>query len=200
MRLRLIGLIVLVISLPLSLSIRSLARADEADIETTLGDEKSTVDKDKQLRLDATARINAPADKVYDALTHPEKVAKYDVQITDVNVVSRDAKGETVEYKGQTLPIPNAPPSFRVQYSFDAATKSVSAKNAGKSPIQFQNHTELKPSKDGKGTDIHYTGVSSSTGPIMGFEPTEGMRTQFALSAFMRQMHNVGMYIQKGGK
>jgi len=87
-----------------------------------------------------------------------------------------------------------------VQHSFDPATKSVSAKNAGKSPIQFQNHTELKPSKDGKGTHIHYTGVSSSTGPIMGFEPTEGMRTQFALSAFMRQMHNVGMYIQKGGK
>ncbi len=80
------------------------------------------------------------------------------------------------------------------------ATKSVSAKNAGKSPIEFQNHTELKSSKDGKGTDIHYTGVSSSTGPIMGFEPTEAMRTQFALSAFMRQMHNVGMYIQKGGK
>jgi hypothetical protein len=34
----------------------------------------------------------------------------------------------------------------------------------------------------------------------MGFEPTEEMRTEFALSAFMRQMHNVGMYIQKGGK
>jgi hypothetical protein len=49
-------------------------------------------------------------------------------------------------------------------------------------------------------TDIHYTGVSSSTGPTIGFEPTEVMRTQFALSAFMRQMHNVGMYIQKGGK
>ena len=90
------------------------------------------------------------------------------------------------------------PPSGAVQP--DPATKSVSAKNAGKLPIQFQNHTELKPSKDGKGTDIHYTRVSSSTGPIMGFEPTEGMRTQFALDAFMRQMHDVGMYIQKGGK
>ena len=54
MRLRLIGLIVVVISLPLSLSIRSVARADEADIETTLVDEKATVDKDKQLHLDAT--------------------------------------------------------------------------------------------------------------------------------------------------
>jgi hypothetical protein len=42
-------------------------------------------------------------------------------------------------------------------------------KNANKLPIQFQNHTELKLSMDGKGTDIYYTGVSSSTGPIMGF-------------------------------
>ena len=200
MRLRLIGLIVLVISLPLSVSIRSLARADEADIETTLGDEKATVDKDKQLHLDATAQINAPADKVYDALTHPEKVAKYDSRFTDVKVVSHDANGKTVEYKGQILPDPNAPPSFQVQYSFDPATKSVSARNAGKSQIQFQNHTEVKPSKDGKGTDIHYTSVSSSTGPIMGLNPSEGMRTQFALNAFMRQMHNVGLYIQKGGK
>ncbi len=98
------------------------------------------------------------------------------------------------------MPIPNAPPSFRVRYSFDAATKSVTAKSASPSPIQFENHTEVKPSKDGKGADIDYTGVSSSTGPIMGFEPSEGMRKQFAVSAFMRQMHNVGMYIQKGGK
>jgi len=200
MRLRTIGLAVLVISLPLSLSIRSVARADEGDIEATLGDVKGTVDKDNQLHLDVTARINAPADKVYDAITHPEKVAKYDERITDIKVVSHDAKGEIVEYKGQTVPMPNAPPSFRVQYSFDPAAKSVVVQNAGKSPIQFQNHTELKPSQDGKGTDLHYTAVSGSTGPIMGFEPTEGMRTQFALSAFMRQMHNVAMYIQKGGK
>jgi hypothetical protein len=200
MRLRLIGLIVLLVSLPLSFAIRSVARAEEAEIVTTLGDVKDTVDKDKRLHLDATAQINAPADKAYDALTHPEIVAKYDSRITDIKVLSRDAAGETVEYKGQTMPIPNAPPSFRVRYSFDAATKSVTAKSASPSPIQFENHTEVKPSKDGKGTDIDYTGVSSSTGPIMGFEPSEGMRKQFAVSAFMRQMHNVGMYIQKGGK
>jgi uncharacterized protein YndB with AHSA1/START domain len=200
MRLRLIGLIVLLASLPLSFSVRSVARAEEADIVTTLGDANATVDKDKRLHLDAAAQINAPADKVYDALAHPEILAKYDSRITGIKVVSRDANGETVEYKGQTMPIPNAPPSFRVRYSFDAATKSVTAKSASQSPIQFQNHTELKPSKDGKGTDIHYTGVSSSAGTIMGFEAPVGMRKQFAVSAFMRQMHNVGMYIQKDGK
>ena len=200
MRLRFIGLIVLLVGLPVSLSIGSMARAEEAEIATTLGDAKTTVDKDKRLHLDVSAQINAPADKVYDALIHPEILAKYDSRITGIKVVSRDANGETVEYKGQTVPIPNAPPSFRVRYSFDAAAKSVSAKSASPSPIQFENHTAVKPSKDGKGGDIHYIGVSNSTGPIMGFEPTEGMRKQFAVSAFMRQMHNVGMYIQKGGK
>ncbi len=100
MRLRLIGLIVLLVSLPLSFAIRSVARAEEAEIVTTLGDVKDTVDKDKRLHLDATAQINAPADKVYDALTHPEIVAKYDSRITDIRVLSRDAAGETVEYSG----------------------------------------------------------------------------------------------------
>lgn len=200
MRLRSIGLFVLVISVALAVSIRSIARADGPAIETSLGDEKATIDKDKNLHLDATAQINAPVDKVYDGLSHPEKIAKYDANITGVKVVAHDAKGETVEYKGQTLPIPNAPPSFLVQYSFDPATKSVSAQNAGKSLLKFHNQTELKPSKDGKGTDIHYTGVSSNPGPAMGFELPDGMRTQVALSTFMRQMYNVGRYIEKGGK
>jgi hypothetical protein len=200
MRLKLIGLSILLVTLPLIFPIHGLARADEAEIGTTLGDVKDTVDKDKRLHIDVTASMNAPADKVYDALIHPEIVAKYDSRITNIKVVSRDANSATVEFTGQTMPIPNAPPSFRVKYTFDAATKSVTAKSASQSPIQFENHTQLGPSKDGKGTDIKFTGVSSSTGKIMGFEPPEGMRKQFAVSSFMRQMHNVGMYIQKGGK
>jgi len=199
MRLKPIGLSVLLISLALGVSLRSIARAEQAPIETSIESQNATVDKDKSLHVDVTAHINAPADKVYDALTHPDKVAQYDANITEIKVVAHDAHGETVEYKGLTVPIPNAPPSFRVQYSFDPAARSVSAQNAGKSLIQFHNHTELKPSKDGKGTDIHYTGVSSYPGTIMGFDPPQSMRTLSAVHAFLRNMHNVGMYIEKGG-
>lgn len=199
MRLRPVGLSLLLITLALGVFVRSIARADQAPIEASLDGEKTTIDKDKTLHLDVAAHMNAPASKVYDALTHPETVAKYDADITSIKVVAHDAKGKTVEYKGQTLPIPNAPPSFRVQYSFDPAAQTVSAQNAGKSLINFHTHTELKPSKDGKGTDIHYTSVSSYPGPIGGVDPPDWMRSTMAINTFMRQMHNVARYIESGG-
>jgi carbon monoxide dehydrogenase subunit G len=175
------------------------ARADET-IEASLGDQKATVDKEDKLHLEATADINAPVDKVYDAMTHPEKVAKYDAQIDAVKVISDGAAGKVVEFKGQTLPIPNAPPALQVKYTFDPAKKSLTAESYGKSPIQFRSDYALKPSKDGKGTEISYTSVSSSVAKLMGTDTPQFMRQTLALDNFMRQLHSVSQYLMKGGK
>jgi hypothetical protein len=57
--------------------------------------------------------------------------------------------------------------------------------------VQFNTETTLKPSKDGKSTEIAYTSVSSSAGKIMGMETPKFMRQQFALESFMRGLRNV---------
>ncbi len=176
-------------------------RAQAADtVEANLDDQKSTIDKQDKLHLEATADINAPADKVYDAMTHPETVAKYDSQVDAVKVLSDGAAGKVVEFKGQTLPIPNAPPAIQVKYTFDAGKKSITAESYGKALIQFHSEYTLNPSKDGKGTVINYSSVSSSVGKIMDMDTPQFMRQQFALDAFMRQLHDVSLYIMKGGK
>ena len=184
--------------LGLTLGLGSLARAE--DIEPTFEDQKTTFDKQDNMTLDATASLNAPVDKVYEALSNPEKVAKYDPQIKGVKVLSKSANGRVLEYQGQTLPIPNAPKSLQVKYTFDPAKKAVTAESAGKALIKFRADYNLSPSKDGKSTEVKYTSVSSSPSKLLGMETPQFMRRQASLTTFMQVLRHAGQYIQKGGK
>jgi hypothetical protein len=191
-----IGLMMLGLLMVLARGTRALAD----DVEATLQDQKSEIDKQNKLHLEATATINAPENEVYDALIHPEKIAKYDARVDSVKVISRSASSKVLEFRGRLLPIPKAPPALDVKYTFDANTKQVTAESYGKSPIRFRNDYSLKPGKDGKETQIAYTSVSTSGGPVMGIEPPKFMRTQFAIESFMRNLHYVSIYIMKNGK
>ena len=154
--------------LTLALALGSLARAE--DIEPTFEDQNSTFDKQDQMHLEATASLNAPLAKVYDALSNPDKVAKYDPQVTGVKVLSKTANGRVVEYSGQTIPIPNAPKSLQVKYTFDPAKNAITAQSVGKALLQFRADYTLTASKDGKSTEIHYTSVSSNPSKALGMD------------------------------
>src|SRR5271157_3119139 len=130
---------VTLVMLALALVIARGARVQAADIEPTLDDQKASLDKENKLHVEISAEMNAPMAKVYDALAHPEKVAKYDAQITGAKIVSQDAGGKIVEFKGNTLPIPNAPPAIQVKYTFDPKKNQVTVESHGKLPIRFQN-------------------------------------------------------------
>ncbi len=184
--------------LALTLVLGSLARAE--DIEPMFEDQKSTFDKQDNMTLDATASLNAPVDKVYEALSNPDKVAKYDAQITGVKVLSKTANGALVEYQGQTLPIANAPKSLQVKYTFDPAKKAVTAQSAGKALIKFRAEFSLSPSKDGKSTEVKYTSLSPNPSKALGMETPQFMRRQTSLNAFMQTLRHAGQYIQSGGK
>jgi len=184
--------------LALTLALGSLARAE--DIEPTFEDQKSTFDKQDNMTLDATASLNAPVDKVYEALSNPEKVAKYDAQITGVKVLSKSANGRVLEYEGRTLPIPNAPKSLQVKYTFDPAKKAVTAESTGKALIKFRADYSLSPSKDGKSTEIKYTSVSPNPSKLLGMDAPQFMRRQASLTSFMQVLRHAGQYIQSGGK
>ena len=186
--------------LALAIAFSAAARAAAEDIEPTFEDQKSSLDKQDRLHLEATASLNAPVAKLYDALTNPDKLAKYNPQITGIKVISQSAKGKVVEYKGQMVPIPNGPPSLQVKYTFDPSKNFVTAESVGKTAIQFHAEYTLAPSKDGKSTEIHYTSVSSNPGTMLGMAVPEFLRRQGAVDAMMRNLRAAGQYIQNGGK
>jgi uncharacterized protein YndB with AHSA1/START domain len=187
-------------ALTLALAAAPRARAADADIEPTFLDQKSTLDAKQALHLDITASINAPVDKVYDAMTNPEKVATYDAQITSAKLISKSANGKVVEFFGETIAVPNAPKSLKVKYTFDPDKKIVTSQSTGKALIQFKNEATLTPSKDGKGTEVHYASVSANPSKALNMDTPEFMRREAVLNTFMAQMRNAGKYIQAGGK
>ncbi len=186
--------------LALAIALSAAARAGAVNIEPSFEDQKSSIDKQDRLHLEASASLNAPVAQVYDALSNPDKAAKYNPQITAIKVISQSATGKVVEYKGQTLPIPNAPPSLQVKYTFDPGKNAVTAESVGKAVIQFHAEYTLTPSKDGKSTEIHYTSVSTNPGKLLGMDAPEFLRRQGAVDAMMRNLRTVGQYIQNGGK
>ncbi len=183
----------------LALVLGSLARAE--DIEPTFEDQKSSFDKQNQMRLEATASLNAPLAKVYEALSNPDKVAKYDPQITGIKVVSTTPDSKVVEYTGQTLPIPNAPKSLQIKFTFDPAKNTMTAQSVGKALIKFRADYSLTASKDGKSTEIRYVSVSPDPSKALGMDTLpQFMRRQAALNTFMQNLHHAAQYIQSGGK
>jgi hypothetical protein len=186
----------------LSAVIAALLVAALAGAETTatMQDFNTSLDKDKNMRLEATAEITAPEDKVFDALSHPELTAKSDPQIRKVQVLSQDGDSKIVELFGQQVPMPNAPKSLKLKITTDKAHQTIKVDSYQSTLLQFQNEYQLAASKDGKGTVVKYTSTSNDISKQIGMDIPEGMRKQVGLETFMTQMHSVGAYIDERSK
>jgi uncharacterized protein YndB with AHSA1/START domain len=185
--------------LTLALALGSLARAE--DIEPQFEDQSSTFDKQNQMRLEASASLNAPLAKVYDALSNPDKVAKYDPQITAIKVVSTTPNSKVVEFTGQPIAVPNAPKSIQIKFTFDPAKNAMTAQSVGKALLKFRADYTLTASKDGKSTEIHFVNVSPDPSKALGMDTLpQFMRRDTALNTFMQNLRHAGQYIQAGGK
>ena len=99
-------------------------RAYADDISPNFEDQKSSIDKDGNMRLELAASLNAPEAKVYEALTNPEKLSKYAAEITSVKVLSNSATSKVVEYHGATGIGPNTKPLV-VKFTFDPAKQTI---------------------------------------------------------------------------
>jgi carbon monoxide dehydrogenase subunit G len=163
----------------------------------TMGDFNSTFDKDKNMHLQATAEVSAPADKVFDAISHPELTAKTDPQVDKVQLVSQDGDSKIVELFGQQVLIPNAPKSLKIKVTSDKANQTVKVDSYQSTLLQFQNEYKLSPSKDGKGTLVKYSSNSNDISKQLGMDVPTDMRKQIGLETFMNQMHTVGGYIDE---
>ncbi len=167
-------------------------------ITENLKDFNGTIDKDKNLHLEATAEITAPEQKVFDALSHPELTAKEDPNVRSVKVVSQDGNSKVVEFTGTAVPIPNAPQSLKVKLVPDQASQSVKVESVDSPILRFKNEYQLSPSKGGNGTIVKYTSLSNDVSKEIGMQIPDGMRKQIALQTFMQQLHSIGNYIEDG--
>lgn len=178
----------------------TLSLASAAEIATDMQDFTATVDKQQNLHMKINAEITAPQDKVFDAIAHPELTSRFDPQVQSVKVVSDTPNARIVEFTGTPIPIPNAPKSIQVKLTPDKANARVKAESVGKLPLTFENTYKLSRAKDGKGTEVEYTSVSSDASKQLGMQIPEGMRKQIAIENFMQQMHTIAAYLQDGGK
>jgi len=160
----------------------------------------STVDKNKNMHLEVTAEINAPEDKVFDAISHPELTSKSDPRIEKANVVSQDSNSKIVELFGQQVPIPNAPPSLKIKVMPDQASNTIKVESYQSPILQFQNEYKLSPAEGGKGTIVKYTSVSNDISKQLGMDTPDDMRKQFGIQTFMDQMNTIGVYIDDKSK
>ena len=179
-----------------SIIVVSLAfAATTADMQ----DFNATFDKDKNMHLDANAEVTAPADKVFDAIAHPEVTAKSDPQVEKIQVVSHEGDSKIIELFGQTVPIPNAPKSMKIKVTPDKANQSIEVDSYQSSLLQFQNSYKLSPSKDGKGTIVKYSSTSNDISKQLGMDVPSDMRKTIGLQTFMNQMNRVATYIDANG-
>jgi len=129
----------LAIAILTSLIVASVAfGATSAPTTADMTNFSSTLDKDKNMHLEVTADMTAPVDKVFDALSHPELVAKKDAQIHGTKVISEDASGKIVEITGQTAPIPNAPKSIKIKVIPDKAANTIKVESVDSPILHFQ--------------------------------------------------------------
>ncbi len=191
------SLTILMLGLTLVTFLGGRAHADS--IEPDLTAQKSTMGKDGTLRLELSASMNAPAAKVYGALTNPDKLSKYSADITSAKVLSSSATGKVVEYQGATDLNPNKKP-FVVNFTFDPSKQTITAQSAPKAAINFRADYILSPSKDGKSTAISYVSVSADPSKALGVEAPEFMRKLAGIQTFMKTLMSAGKYIQDGGK
>ena len=112
-----------------------------------------------------TSEIAAPIDKVYEALTQPEKGH----DILPDNVLKSELKSAEGNKKVIDLVIrlDILPPGFKVQnpineYEFFPEQKKIKQKTLDFKLADIESEFQLKPSSDGKGTSIEFNQTSKS--------------------------------------
>jgi hypothetical protein len=170
-----------------------------ADVATTAGmnDYKTTIDAAGNLHIDASAEVTAPEDKVFDAISHPELVAKSDPQVDKVELLSQQGNSKVVELFGPQFAIPDAPESLKIKVTTDSANRIVSIESCDGAVLQFRNEYKLSPTSDGKDTIVNLSSTSNDVSAQVGTDIPDEMRKEIGLQTFMHQLHRVVRYIDE---
>jgi len=122
------------------------------------------LDKDgKVFDIELHSRVDAPIDKVWQALKEPEKLAKYSEQYQQTKLVKSEGNTKVVDYRVSALGQVNA---FTMELKADDAAKRVDLKTLESSLVDITGSYEIKPAPDGKGTVVVYKAVQKDKANI----------------------------------
>lgn len=117
-----------------------------------------------------TSKIDAPVDRVYEALAQPERMHEFvpeSVPKSELIKQEGDAKTVDLVFKLDILP-----PGFKVQnirndLVFYPAEKRVTQKSVDFKLADISSEYKLTPTADGKGTLLTYTQTSKDKSPML---------------------------------
>jgi uncharacterized protein YndB with AHSA1/START domain len=103
----------------------------------------------KVFDVELHSRIDAPIDAVWAAMKQPEKLAEYSAQYKKSDLLSAEGNKKVLEL--HVLALDNLQ-QFKVELTFDDATKTTTIKTLESTLADIQGTYELVPSPDGQKT------------------------------------------------
>jgi carbon monoxide dehydrogenase subunit G len=103
----------------------------------------------KVFDVELHSRIDAPIDAVWAAMKQPEKLAEYSTQYKKSELLSAEGNKKVLEL--HVLALDNMQ-QFKVELTFDDATKTTTLKTLESTLADIQGSYELVPSPDGQKT------------------------------------------------
>lgn len=117
-----------------------------------------------------TSKIDAPIDRVYEALSQPERMHEFAPEsVTKSELIKQEGDAKTVDL---VFKLDILPPGFKVQnirndLMFYPAEKRVTQKSVDFKLADIASEYKLTPTADGKGTLLTYTQTSKDKAPML---------------------------------
>ena len=108
----------------------------------------------KVFSIAMVSRIDAPADKVWEAMKHPEKLSEFSEQYKKSELLKDE--GNSKELELHVMALDNLQ-QLTVRMDFDDATKTLKIKTLASSIADIEGSYTLAPSPDGQKTLYTYT-------------------------------------------
>lgn len=112
----------------------------------------------KVFTIEMRSRLDAPADKVWEAMKHPEKLSQFSEQYKKSDLLKDE--GNVKELELHVLALDNLQ-TLTVRMEFDDATKTLKIKTLTSSIADIDGSYHLEPSPDGKQTAYIYKAIQT---------------------------------------
>jgi len=121
-------------------------------------------------KVNFTSKINAPVDKVWEAMTQPERMHEFSPDnILKSELISKDGNSKVVDlvFKLDILPPGFKVQNIRNQLQFFPDEHRITQKSVDFKLADISSEYKLTPTPDGKGTILTFTQTSKDKSPLL---------------------------------
>jgi hypothetical protein len=136
------------------------------------------------------SKIDAPPDKVFEALSQPERAHEFAPDyVLKSELVSQDGNKKVVDFVGK---LDVLPPGFKVQnlrneWTLHPDSKTIDSKSIDFKLADITSEYKLEPTDDGKATIVTFTQTSKDKGGL----PVESLQKGALRETYVRQVQIV---------